>query len=116
MSDSILSNVTDFDNERDPGRAFVQAFCPETLPPHFPRSLTLAWIEQATVGIDALITFRSALHRWLAAGCIPDAEFVQEAERLDLANLDGWFEHLLALALAAAAIQTHQEASHANHR
>lgn len=84
-------------------RAFLEAFT-DADQPLASANVTLAWIEQASVAIDTLITFRSALHRWHARGQVPDAEFVTEAERLRLARLAGWFDHLMAVGLTAEAM------------
>lgn len=69
------------------------------------RNVTRHWSELATVGLDALIAFRSAVHRWHAAGRVPDRELFAEIRRLELAGLGGWFDHLVCLALAAESIE-----------
>ncbi len=85
-------------------RAFLEAFISDPDQPPTSTNITTAWIEQASVAIDALIEFRSAVHRWRARGQVPDSEFVTEAERLRLAKLAGWFDHLMAVGLTADAI------------
>lgn len=86
-------------------RALVDAFCRQ--PPADPAAaaaglkvrITQAWIEQATIGIDALIEFRSALHRWQAQGHVGEAEFQAELLRLHQANFGDFFDNLMAVAL-----------------
>lgn len=63
-----------------------------------PVNLTQMWSLRSSATIGALIDFRSALHRWQAAGRIDSAEFIGEAQRLTDAGLATWFDELIALA------------------
>ena len=110
MANSILQRFTHSTNGHRPfARAFVEAFCPERFTPQddpqFKIRLTQAWIEQATIGIDALINFRSALHRWQACGSIPDKELAAELEHLHQANFGDWFDYLMAIALVQEIVE-----------
>jgi hypothetical protein len=85
--------------------AFLEAFLPQPDCPPVPANITMAWVEQSSVAIDALIAFRSAVHCWQAKGQVPDAEFAQEAERLRLAGLADWLDDLMAVADAVMLIE-----------
>ncbi len=80
----------------DDERAFVVAFN-VTRPP---ANITQFWSLQTSATIAALIDFRSALHRWQAAGRIDSAEFVTEAQRLEETGLSPWFDELVGLAIS----------------
>ncbi len=77
-------------------RQFILAFIPD----QSQSNITRAWSEQATRTIDVLISFRSAVHCWQAAGKVDDQEFIAEVERLEDVGLSGWFDDLIALAMA----------------
>lgn len=78
-------------------RVFVVAFNVKQPP----ANITEAWSLRTGETIGALIDFRSAIHRWQAAGRIDSAEFVIETQRLEAAGLAGWFDDLVGLALLA---------------
>ena len=69
------------------------------------RHITDHWSEQATIAIDALIEFRSICHRWHAGGQIVCDELLAIAERLELARLGAWFDHIVCVALVAQMIE-----------
>ena len=73
-------------------RQFALAFCPEKTQPN----ITQAWSLKASEAIQTLIDFRSAVHRWQAAGQVNDAEFVTEVQRLEDVGLAGWIDELIA--------------------
>jgi len=76
-------------------RAFVAAFVTEPTPP------LLAWASQAGAALRAIVEFRSACHRWAAAGRIDEAEYTAELESLDRAGLAPWVDNLVAAAMEA---------------
>jgi hypothetical protein len=79
-------------------RAFVVAFCPDN--PQ--QNITQLWSLKASEAIQTLIEFRSAVHRWQAAGRVDSAEFVAEVQRLDDAGLAEWLDELIGLATVAS--------------
>jgi len=78
-------------------RQFCAAFIPSTQP----NNITQLWSLKASEAIGALIDFRSAVHRWQAAGKVNDAEFIRELEKLEDCGLAGWTDELIGLACAA---------------
>lgn len=91
--------------------AFIRAFDLDDDPDPGRRNITRHWADLATVGIDALISFRSAVHRWHAAGKVSDRDLFVEIRRLELAGLDSWFNHLVCIALIAKTIEEAQNGS-----
>lgn len=65
-------------------------------------NLTQLWSLKTSEAIGALVSFRTALYRWMAAGRIDDADFVKELEYLADVGLEGWVEELIGVAVAAA--------------
>ena len=85
-------------------RQFTLAFIPTTGlsgPLRQPNNLTQLWSLKASEVIGALIDFRSAIHRWQAAGKVNDADFIREFEKLEDCGLAGWTDELIGLACAA---------------
>jgi len=62
-------------------------------------NLTQLWSLKASEAIGALIDFRSAVHRWQAAGRVNEAEFTAELQRLEDCGLAGWTDELIAAAM-----------------
>lgn len=71
---------------------FTLAFITPTPPPTLP-----AWSTRASRAIDALITLRSLVHKWAAAGSVNEAELAAVYERLEAAGLRGWLDDLLGV-------------------
>jgi hypothetical protein len=71
--------------------AFHVAFVDDNQPPDFP-----VWAEQAGEALRAIVDFRSACHRWAAAGCVDEADLASAYDALDAAGLAGWLDGLIA--------------------
>lgn len=73
--------------------AFTKAFCESQAEDH--TRLIHAWSLKTSEAINTLIDFRSALHRWQAAGRIDPDQLAAELEKLDEAGLARWANELL---------------------
>lgn len=75
-------------------RAFAVAFIP-------PKStdITQLWSLQASAAIGALVDFRSAIHRWTAAGQVSDTDFVNQVQLLEEAGLMPWLDGIIGMAM-----------------
>ena len=89
----ILSHRTTPPQERQ----FIVAFIPLTQ-----HSITHAWSLKTSEAIGALIDFRSAIHRWQAAGKVNEAEFAAGVQALEDAGLAGWIDELIASGMEGA--------------
>lgn len=79
----------------------ARAFCVAFIPTQTQTNITQMWSLKASEAIGALINFRSAIHRWQAAGKVNDAEFIRELEKLEDCGLAGWTDELIGLATVA---------------
>lgn len=70
--------------------AFITAFVPDSPPPDLP-----TWAEQASQALTAIVDFRSAVHKWQAAGSVSEQELSAAYEQLDAAGLAGWLDGLI---------------------
>lgn len=91
---SILSHQTANGQKSLQARAFAVAFIPTKQ-----QNISQTWSLKASEAIQTLIDFRSAVHRWLAAEMVNEAEFVQQVERLEDAGLAGWIDELIAVGM-----------------
>lgn len=94
MSSNILPQNAPNGQPSNEARAFSVAFIT-------PKStdLTQLWSLQASAAIAALIDFRSAIHRWQAAGQVSDRDFVIQVQLLEEAGLMEWLDGIIAAAM-----------------
>lgn len=78
-------------------RAFIVAFCPD----QSQQNIAKLWATKASAALDAVVSFRSAAHRWAALGSVNQAELSAEIDRLELAGLSDLVDEIIALGTLA---------------